>query len=117
MPVEDHSLDYADFEGVLPEGEYGAGAVIVWDRGTWENATRDDEGREVPAGEALEAGHLKFRLHGEKLRGGWALVRMSGDRGWLLVKERDDAADTSDLVAERPESVISGRTLAELEAA
>jgi DNA ligase D-like protein (predicted 3'-phosphoesterase) len=116
MPVEDHELDYADFEGRIPEGEYGAGAVIVWDRGTWENATEDEGGKSVPPEEALEAGQLKFRLEGEKLRGGWALVRMGGDRGWLLVKERDEAAtDSEDVVAARPESVISGRTLADLE--
>jgi DNA ligase D-like protein (predicted 3'-phosphoesterase) len=116
MPVEDHALDYADFEGQIPEGEYGAGAVIVWDRGTWENATRDEEGEEVPVEAALAAGQLKFRLAGEKLHGGFALVRMAGDRGWLLVKERDAAAtDGEDVVAVRPESVLSGRTLAELE--
>jgi DNA ligase D-like protein (predicted 3'-phosphoesterase) len=116
MPVEDHELDHADFEGRIPEGEYGAGAVIVWDRGTWENATEDEDGKEVPPEEALEAGQLKFRLEGEKLRGGWALVWMGGDRGWLLVKERDEAAtDGEDVVATRPESVISGRTLADLE--
>jgi DNA ligase D-like protein (predicted 3'-phosphoesterase) len=116
MPVEDHEIDYAEFEGRIPEGEYGAGAVIVWDRGTWENATEDEHGEEVPADAALEAGQLKFRLEGEKLRGGWALVRMGEDRGWLLVKERDEAAtDGEDIVAARPESVISGHTLAEMQ--
>jgi DNA ligase D-like protein (predicted 3'-phosphoesterase) len=116
MPVEDHELGYADFEGRIPEGEYGAGAVIVWDRGIWENATRDEDEEEVSVDDALDAGQLKFRLEGEKLRGGFALVRMSGDRGWLLVKERDEhASDTDDVVATRPESVLSGRTLAELE--
>jgi DNA ligase D-like protein (predicted 3'-phosphoesterase) len=114
MPVEDHDLDYAGFEGRIPEGDYGAGAVILWDRGTWENATRDDDGNDVAPADALEAGQLKFRLDGEKLHGGWALVRMSGDRGWLLVKERDSEASDDDVVEERPESVISGRTLAEL---
>jgi DNA ligase D-like protein (predicted 3'-phosphoesterase) len=116
MPVEDHELDYAGFEGRIPEGEYGAGAVIVWDQGTWENATRNEEGEEVPVADALGVGQLKFRLEGEKLRGGFALVRMSGDRGWLLVKERDEyATEGEDVVAARPASVLSGRTLAELE--
>src|SRR5918992_1481585 len=86
MEVDDHSLSWGDFEGVIPEGEYGAGPVIVWDRGTYENLTVDDEGREVPVAEAIAEGELKVRLHGEKLSGGYALVRMGGgDRErWLL---------------------------------
>src|SRR6187431_2084370 len=87
--VEDHPIDYGGFEGVIPEGEYGGGTVIVWDRGTWE-----------PLGDAAEdyrQGKLKFRLHGKKLHGAWMLVRMKprpNERGenWLLFKERDDEA-------------------------
>src|ERR1700680_1800236 len=90
--VEDHPLEYGSFEGEIPEGNYGAGSVIVWDRGTWEPV-----GGVVQARKAYEAGKLKFRLAGEKLHGGWALVR-SGMRGggdkeqWLLIKERDAQA-------------------------
>jgi DNA ligase D-like protein (predicted 3'-phosphoesterase) len=106
VEVEDHGLDHNDFEGAL-----GDGGVIVWDRGTYE------QGGRVAWPEALERGHAVFVLHGEKLRGGFALQRTR--RGtkpqWLLIKRRDDEARPgSDIVAERPESVLSGRTLAEV---
>jgi DNA ligase D-like protein (predicted 3'-phosphoesterase) len=107
MAVDDHPLSWGDFEGVIPGGQYGAGRVIVWDRGDYENL------RDEPMEEALAAGHASFRLEGEKLRGGWSLRRIEGRR-WLLVKRRDDEADGPDPVAERPESVVSGRTIAEL---
>ena len=108
MAVDDHALSWGDFEGVIPKGEYGAGPVIVWDRGTYENL------RDEPMEEALAAGHASFRLHGEKLHGGWSLRQIEGRR-WLLVKRRDDEADGPDPVAERPESVVSGRTIEELD--
>jgi DNA ligase D-like protein (predicted 3'-phosphoesterase) len=108
MAVDDHALSWGDFEGVIPKGEYGAGPVIVWDRGTYENL------RDEPMEEALAAGHASFRLNGEKLHGGWSLRQIEGRR-WLLVKRRDDEADGPDPVAERPESVVSGRTIEELD--
>jgi DNA ligase D-like protein (predicted 3'-phosphoesterase) len=113
--VEDHSLGYADFEGAIPKGEYGAGAVIVWDTGTYRNRTKR-EGAEVPIQQALEQGHVVVELEGHKLRGGFALTRTDVDeRGrerWLLVKKRDAAADESaDILTTRPESVLSGRTI------
>jgi DNA ligase D-like protein (predicted 3'-phosphoesterase) len=107
MAVEDHPLSWGDFEGVIPQGSYGAGPVIVWDRGGYENL------REEPMADALAAGHASFRLDGEKLRGGWSLRRIDGRR-WLLVKRRDDEAAAGDPVRERPESVLSGRTIEEL---
>jgi DNA ligase D-like protein (predicted 3'-phosphoesterase) len=108
MAVDDHALSWGDFEGVIPKGEYGGGPVIVWDRGTYENL------RDEPMEEALAAGHASFRLDGEKLHGGWSLRQIEGRR-WLLVKRRDDEADGPDPVAERPESVVSGRTIEELD--
>jgi DNA ligase D-like protein (predicted 3'-phosphoesterase) len=102
IQVEDHGMGHNDFEGRL-----GDGAVIVWDRGTYE------QGGRVAWPEALERGHAVFVLHGAKLRGGFALQRTRAQ--WLLVKRRDDEARPgSDVAAERPESVVSGRTLAEL---
>jgi DNA ligase D-like protein (predicted 3'-phosphoesterase) len=106
VEVDDHGLDHNDFEGTL-----GGGGVIVWDRGTYE------QGGRVPWPEALARGHAVFVLHGEKLRGGFALqrTRPGPKPQWLLIKRRDDEARPgSDVVAERPESVLSGRTLAEL---
>jgi len=106
VQVEDHSLDHNDFEG--RSGDRG---VIVWDRGTYE------QGGRVAWPEALERGHAVFVLHGEKLTGGFALQRTQpgAKAQWLLIKRRDDGArPSSDIVAERPESVISGRRLAEL---
>jgi len=109
--VEDHPVEYGSFEGEIPPGNYGAGSVIVWDRGTWEPV-----GGAAEAARSYAAGKLKFHLHGEKLHGGWTLVRShmrgSGDKEqWLLIKERDDEArDESDydILKKRPGSVLSG---------
>jgi DNA ligase D-like protein (predicted 3'-phosphoesterase) len=112
VAVEDHSLAHGDFEGAA-----GAGAVIVWDRGTYENLTRRD-GEEVPIDAALAGGHVVVGLRGEKLRGAFALTRTDREGGrerWLLVKVRDADADARrDPVSTQPESVISGRTLEDL---
>ncbi|MGQ7937848.1 DNA ligase D [Paraburkholderia sp. D1E] len=110
--VEDHPVEYGSFEGEIPPGNYGAGTVIVWDRGTWEPA-----GDAAEAARSYKAGKLKFRLFGEKLHGGWTLVRShmrgSGDKEqWLLIKERDDEAREEseyDVLKERPGSVLGGR--------
>lgn len=112
VPTEDHPLDYADFEGTIPEGEYGAGSVIVWDKGTWENVSEKD-GQIQPTAEALEQGHLLIRLEGEKITGGYALQRTGGkDANWLLVKMDDAEADRRRKPAKtEPKSVVSGRTL------
>ena len=110
--TEDHPLEYATFEGVIPEGEYGAGGVIVWDRGTYTNGTQ----RQMAEG--LERGHLSFRLHGEKLNGGFALtrIRTGKDETWLLIKRKDEDADARRKpVRSQPESVLSGRTLDDLD--
>ncbi|HET6340791.1 MAG TPA: DNA polymerase ligase N-terminal domain-containing protein [Gemmatimonadota bacterium] len=117
MPTEDHPLDYRDFEGVIPKGEYGAGAVIVWDRGPYRNLTEDDAGDEVPVSEALARGHLKIWLDGQKLRGGYALTRIGKgkDLRWLLVKMDDEGADARrNPVSTEPRSVLSGRTVEEV---
>jgi DNA ligase D-like protein (predicted 3'-phosphoesterase) len=116
IPTEDHPLDYADFEGVIPEGEYGAGTVLVWDTGPYENLTESD-GEEVPLPKALEDGHAIVRLHGKKLKGGYVLQRTSGgkDEKWLLIKEDDDDADARrNPASTQRESVLSGRTLAQV---
>jgi len=112
MAVEDHALDYADFEGLLG-GDYGAGAVIVWDTGPYRNRTERD-GEEVPIGRALADGHAVVELEGRKLRGRYALTRTDTEprERWLLVKVRDDEADARrNPVSTEPESVLTGRTI------
>ncbi len=116
MPTEDHPLDYADFEGVIPEGQYGAGTVLVWDAGTYRNLT-ERNGEPVPVAEAVEQGHVSVWLEGEKLRGGFALTRMrrGKNEAWLLVKKQDEGADRRRKpVRSQPESVRSGRTLEDI---
>lgn len=114
--VEDHPLDYEDFEGVIPQAQYGAGTVIVWDRGTYRNLTYK-RGKQVPVDEAVRSGHVSIWLDGTKLKGGWSLTR-TGSRGegdnWLLIKRADEHADPEkDVAAEEPLSVKSGRGLTE----
>ena len=113
--VEDHPLEYGDFEGTIPKGEYGGGTVIVWDRGTWEPINDPRKG--------YSKGKLDFALAGEKLRGRWHLVRINGrprekKQNWLLIKGDDEgarAASDPDILEERPESVKTGRTIAEVQ--
>jgi DNA ligase D-like protein (predicted 3'-phosphoesterase) len=117
MPTEDHPLEYADFEGVIPEGEYGAGIVMVWDSGTYRNLRQDKEGEKVSMEKALEEGKLEVALEGQKLQGGYALIRTGrGDKPrWLLVKMADEEADARrNPVSTEPASVVSGRTLEEI---
>jgi bifunctional non-homologous end joining protein LigD len=110
--TEDHPLAYGGFEGTIPKGEYGGGTVMLWDRGTWAPVGDPHEG--------LEEGKLKFRLHGERLKGGYMLVRMpprpkEKRENWLLIKERDEAADDADpLLAEFTTSVTTGRSMEEI---
>jgi bifunctional non-homologous end joining protein LigD len=117
MHVEDHPLEYGGFEGIIPPHQYGSGTVMVWDRGSWH-----------PIGDPVagyQKGHLKFELDGEKLKGGWALIRThgskyggkSGKQAWLLIKEGDEYAKegrAARVVDEEPDSVVSGRSLEEI---
>jgi bifunctional non-homologous end joining protein LigD len=112
MEVEDHPIEYANFEGVIPEGEYGGGTVMVWDRGTWSAESAD-----VKA--ALAKGDLKFTLRGKKLGGSWVLVRTRGfgskaNKSWLLIKHRDRFAKNIDVTTAEPRSVLSKRLLVDI---
>ena len=91
IQTEDHPLEYASFQGRIPDGEYGAGTVEIWDRGSYVNMSRKD-GKDISLAQALEEGHAAFWLEGEKLSGGFALTRTR--QGWLLVKMRDEKADS-----------------------
>jgi bifunctional non-homologous end joining protein LigD len=112
--TEDHPLEYGGFEGVIPKGEYGGGPVMIWDRGTWEPIGDPDQG--------LAKGDLKFRLHGDRLKGEFVLVRMKKDRtggkreNWLLIKKRDAFAGDGDEPTETYDtSAVSGRSMDEIE--
>jgi bifunctional non-homologous end joining protein LigD len=112
MEVEDHPFEYRTFEGIIPEGEYGGGTVMVWDNGTW-----TPESPDVDA--VLKKGDLKFTLHGKKLKGSWVLVRtrgryQGGRNTWLLIKHRDPYASTEDIAETQPRSVVSKRLLIEI---
>ena len=116
IPTEDHPLDYADFEGVIPEDQYGGGTVLVWDTGPYENITEKD-GKTTPIATALKHGHALIYLHGEKLTGGYALQRTGKgkDAQWLLIKMDDEEADARrNPVSTQGKSVLSGRTLRQI---
>jgi len=116
VPTEDHPLEYGDFEGVIPEGEYGAGTVLVWDTGSYRNLRSEKDGDGASMQESLEQGKIEVWLEGKKIEGGYALVRTGDDR-WLLIKKRDDAADARrNPTSTEPESVLTGRTLEEITA-
>jgi DNA ligase D-like protein (predicted 3'-phosphoesterase) len=116
IPTEDHPLSYANFEGVIPEGEYGAGAVIVWDQGVYEIMKDDPK----PLEKYLENGHVTLSLLGKKLKGGFALIqtgnaRAQSNQRWLFFKMKDDdAMSGSDILIDEPNSVISGKSLDEI---
>jgi DNA ligase D-like protein (predicted 3'-phosphoesterase) len=119
VPTEDHPLEYAGFEGIIPEGEYGAGTVLFWEIWTYRNAT-EKKGQPIPLEQALEHGHITFWLLGKKLRGAYSLTRFKQgkDESWLLVKKDDAGAEvTQDILDTRPESALSGRNLEEVAAA
>jgi bifunctional non-homologous end joining protein LigD len=113
MQTEDHPVEYADFEGVIPTGQYGAGTVMLWDKGTW---LPDD----ADVDSSLQKGEIKFTLQGKKLQGSWVLVRSLGlgqhplRSAWLLIKHRDPYASRKDVTHEEPRSVASQRLLADI---
>lgn len=118
MMVEDHPYDYKDFEGIIPQGEYGGGTVIVWDEGTYEpiETIKGKKAQEKHLLSQLKDGSLKIKLHGEKLQGEFALVKTNGmgENGWLLIKHKDDHASIKDITKE-DKSVLSGKTIEKME--
>jgi bifunctional non-homologous end joining protein LigD len=113
VQVEDHPVEYSDFEGAIPAGEYGGGTVMIWDTGSWVPQIPDVDA-------ALKKGELKFTLRGKKLKGSWVLVRTRGfgrspsKTSWLLIKHRDEHATKDDVTLEKPRSAVSKRMLAEI---
>ncbi len=116
LPTEDHPLDYADFEGTIPEDEYGGGTVQVWDRGPYHNLLADKD-EPVSMQQAYQNGQLEVDLQGHKISGGYAMIRTGDgpDARWLMIKMDDDAADARrNPTSTEPKSVLSGRTLDEI---
>jgi bifunctional non-homologous end joining protein LigD len=117
MQVEDHPIEYNKFEGTIPEGEYGGGTVMLWDRGTYTAPGGGADAEDVLR-RGYEKGDFKFELHGKRLRGSWVLVRIRRDeerRQWLLIKHRDEYAEEgADIVAEETTSVATGRSMEEI---
>lgn len=113
MQVEDHPVEYSEFEGVIPAGQYGGGTVMLWDRGTWRPESADVD-------ESLRQGEIKFELQGRKLKGSWVLIRTRGfgrtphRSAWLLLKHRDAFASSKDVTEEEPRSVATRRLLADI---
>lgn len=122
MPTEDHPLEYGEFEGVIADGGYGAGTVIVWDTGTYRNLSTDKSGQEIPFADALGRGHASFWLEGRKLRGGYSLTRFRAERdgqreAWLLVKHADQRASARGTPDPwRARSARTGQTLRQVAA-
>ena len=119
LPTEDHPLDYADFEGVIAEGEYGGGSVMVWDAGRYRNLKTDDDGNEIDMRQCVDGGHVEISLYGKKLRGGYALIRTDGksepEPRWLLIKMKDDQADARrNPTSTENKSVLTNRTMKQI---
>ncbi len=116
--TEDHPIEYADFEGSIPEGEYGAGTVMVWDKGAYRNLKEESGDESISMEEAFDSGHLTVYLEGEKLRGGYALIETKRGKKdqWLLIKIDDDQADARrNPVSTEPDSVVTGRSMKQIE--
>jgi bifunctional non-homologous end joining protein LigD len=110
--VEDHPLQYASFEGIIPKGQYGGGTVMLWDKGEWISLDDNPE-------QAYKKGHLRFELHAEKLRGRWDLIRFQDNKNWFLIKGQDKFSkklDDFDILEKKPDSVVSHRTLSQIAA-
>ncbi|MBD3338930.1 MAG: DNA ligase [Candidatus Lokiarchaeota archaeon] len=113
IETEDHPIDYADFEGIIPKDQYGGGTVMIWDKGKYQNTTEEDE-KEISAKKGYKNGHISFELNGEKLKGGFSLNRFREGK-WLLVKKDDKEADKRVNILNKKKSVKSGRTLKRIE--
>ncbi len=117
VPTEDHPIKYADFEGVIPEDQYGGGTVMIWDAGPYENEKKDDDGNAISMGEQLKKGHATFILKGKKLKGGYTLIQTQKgkDERWILKKVDDDEADARrNPVNTENNSVLTGRTMEQI---
>jgi DNA ligase D-like protein (predicted 3'-phosphoesterase) len=117
IPTEDHPIEYATFEGVIPEGQYGAGTVMVWDIGTYENI-KHSEGKPIPMLDCYLNGRIEVFLHGKKLTGAYTLIRLEQSTykqgGWLLIKMRDDYVKSSNILTRQPRSALTDRNMTQI---
>ncbi|MFO8053291.1 MAG: DNA polymerase ligase N-terminal domain-containing protein, partial [Candidatus Omnitrophota bacterium] len=112
IETEDHPLDYANFEGVIPKNQYGGGVVMVWDRGTYENIKKDKSGKEIKVEQSYQKGQIEVELRGKKLKGKFALVRMKQKDQWLLIKIKDEYVSLGKEITEaKPNSFYSGKNI------
>lgn len=116
IETPDHPVSWGRFEGVIPEGEYGAGPVLLWDRGTYRNLRKDEKGKLIPMKQCCKEGRIEVWLEGHKLAGGYALVRFKEEeKQWLVIKMRDEKADARrNPIRSEPQSVKSGKTIQQL---
>lgn len=118
IPTDDHAIEYADFEGTIPEDNYGAGTVMIWDRGTYKNIRKDENNEMVSMKKCYDEGQIEIECNGEKVNGGYALIKtdsQSTEESWLLIKMKDDKADARrNLTETESKSVKSGRTIQEI---
>lgn len=118
IPTEDHPMGYANFEGTIPQGQYGGGTVMLWDNGIYENLKKDANGNPISLSDSYKMGSLEFSLKGKKLQGGYALVKMKGGKmkdNWLLIKMNDEFADARrNPVNTQNKSVSTGRTMEQI---
>lgn len=114
MLTEDHPMAYANFEGIIHEGEYGAGVVMIWDYGSYKNIKTDKDGKPISMKKCFEMGRIEIELKGKKLQGAFALIRFRDEKHWLCIKMRDEHASTKSVVSSRDKSAKSGKTMLQI---
>lgn len=114
IETEDHPLEYAEFEGVIPKGQYGAGPVLIWDYGTYKNLKKDRKGKPIDMSQCYTEERIEVWIEGKKITGGYALIKMA-DKNWLLIKMKDEHASArKNPVISQPKSAVSGKTLKQI---
>jgi DNA ligase D-like protein (predicted 3'-phosphoesterase) len=115
IETEDHPLDYANFEGIIPKNQYGGGVVMVWDKGTYRNIKKDKDGKEIKISDAYKKGQIEVQLHGKKLEGKFALIKTKSKKQWLLIKMKDEFGSKGEEITKlKPNSSCSGKSLEDI---
>lgn len=115
IETEDHPLDYANFEGIIPKNQYGGGVVMVWDKGTYRNIKKDKDGKEIKISDDYKKGQIEVQLHGKKLEGKFALIKTKSKKQWLLIKMKDEFGSKGEEITKlKPNSSCSGKSLGDI---